>query len=236
MSVMLFQLGEAPEAVRAEHGGYASWFERAWGGPMVVVDGRQGGKLARARDFSAIVVTGSAASLVEPEPWMDDAAELVRDAHAAGTPLLGVCFGHQLIGRAFGVRVIVNPTGWEMGTCEVDVHEHGDKLFDGLPARIRVNLTHRDMVCPDENARGPKLRVLAKNDATPIQALALGEHIRGIQFHPELSGAVARGYIATRRHLLTHPRDPDAMMARTVDSEHGITVLRNFRRHFADRA
>ncbi len=233
---MLFQLGEAPESVRARHGGYASWFERAWDGPLTVVDGRAGGRAPSAKEFAGIVVSGSASSLAEPEPWMDDAAALVSDAHQTGTPLLGVCFGHQLIGRAFGGKVIVNPKGWEIGTCHVELHDEGaaDPLFQGLGRRLRVNLTHRDMVCPDANRATP-LRVLAQNDATPIQALAAGEHIRGIQFHPELSGAVARGYIDARRHLLA-PHDPDALIARTDDCPDGLAVMRNFRRHFVDRA
>jgi GMP synthase (glutamine-hydrolysing) len=227
---MLLLLGEAMDPIREVHGGYHQWFEAAWGGPLEGVDGRRGGRLPDPRGYAAIIVSGSPSSLVagEEEPWADAACELVVRAHDAGTPLLGVCFGHQLIGRAAGAKVVVNPTGWEIGTCEVRIHDHGQKdpLFTGLPPSLQVNLTHRDAIDP---ATLPgDVTVLAESDQTEVQAVAWGEHVRGIQFHPEISGAVARAYIDYRRHLLTD-RDPDALHARTADSPHGIAVLRNFR-------
>lgn len=237
--VMLFQLGEAPEPVRQRHGTYVEWFERAWDGPLTVVDGRSAAYRPhhlRPRDFAAIIVSGSPSSLAEPEPWMDDALALVRRAHEDGTPLLGVCFGHQLIGRAFGGTVVENPRGWEVGTCAVHLHEAArqDPLFSGLETTLSVNLTHRDMVALPADHAGP-LRVLAHNEATPIQALAAGEHIRGVQFHPEITGAVAQAYIEARRTFLAD-RNPDALIARTTDCPDGVAVMRNFRRHFVDRA
>lgn len=232
---MLLQLGEAPEAVRGAHGGYGYWFEQAWDGPLALVDGRRGGPLPRPRDYAGVVVSGSSASLAEaPLPgWMDDAADLVRRALDDGTPLLGICFGHQLIGYAFGGRVVANPLGWEMGSLRVAITDEGQKdpLFQGLGASIRVNLTHRDMIDPAAN----RLPVLATNDATAVQAVAVGEHIRGIQFHPEITGAAERGYIEARRSLLTG-QDPDALLAEATDCPDGIAVMRNFRRGLVEKA
>jgi GMP synthase (glutamine-hydrolysing) len=230
--VMLFQLGEAPDPVRAEHGCYSAWFERAWEASLQVVDGREGAALPDPRGFAGVVISGSARSLVEPEPWMEVAGAFVEDAYRAGTPVLGVCFGHQLLGRVFGGRIVENPSGWEVGTCDVDVACE-DPLFKGLPRRVRVNLTHRDMVDPSSLPSG--VRVLAGNEQTPVQALAVGDHLRGIQFHPEVNGAVARGYIEARRGLLTG-RDVDALIRTAVDSPDGLAVMQNFRRNFVDKA
>jgi GMP synthase (glutamine-hydrolysing) len=230
---MLLQLGEAIESVRAVHGGYASWYERVWEGPLHIVDGRAGLPIKlEPRDFAGIIVTGSARSLVRPEPWMDDAADLVIRAHAFGTPVLGVCFGHQLIGRCFGAPVVVNPKGWEIGTWAVSVHDVDDPLFTGLGHTLHVNLTHQDMVEP---GAGGDFRVIASNEQTPVQALAVDEHVRGIQFHPELTGVITRGYIDARRALLIG-QDPDALIERTGDCPDGVTVLRNFRRYFVEQA
>lgn len=228
---MLVKLGEAPPPVKARHGCYAEWFARAWDGPLTVADGRVA-RIPPGRDFAGVIISGSSASLTEPEPWMDEATDFVRRCRDDGTPLLGVCFGHQLIGRAFGAKVVVNPTGWEVGTCQVAVHRSDDPLFHGLAETIQVNLTHRDMIHAAENT---DLEVLASNEATPIQAVGVDDHIRGVQFHPEIIGSVARAYIDARRHLLAD-RDPDAIIARTTDSDHGVRVMRNFRRHFVERS
>lgn len=230
--VMLLQLGEAPEPVRELHGSYPTWFERAWEGELAIVDGREGRPLPDPRGYAGVVVTGSSRSLVEPEPWMEVSGAFVEDAYQAGTPVLGVCFGHQLLGRVFGAAVVENPIGWEIGTCEVEVVER-DPLFDGLAPRLRVNLTHRDMV--DPATLPPSVRVLAGNAATPVQALAVGDHVRGIQFHPEVSGAVARGYIEARRHLLAGC-DVDALVRGAVDCPDGVAVMQNFKRRFVEKS
>jgi GMP synthase (glutamine-hydrolysing) len=233
--VLLLQLGEASEPIRVVHGGYAGWYERAWEGSITVFDGRGGAPAPDPRGLAGIIISGSPQSLVEPEPWMDVAGELIERAHEAGTPVLGVCFGHQLIGRVFGGRVVENPRGWEIGTHEVELTDAGaaDPLFTGLPRRLKVNLTHRDMVELETLPAG--IRVLAGNTRTPIQAVAVGEHIRGIQFHPEVSGAVCRGYLESRRHLLGAD-DAEALLAAASDCPDGLVMMRNFRRLFVEKS
>jgi GMP synthase (glutamine-hydrolysing) len=234
LPVLLFQLGEAPDPVKRVFGTYPTWYERAWGGPLQVHDGRAAGRSPDPKDFAGIVITGSRSSLAEPphEPWVDEAADLVRRAHACGTPTLGVCFGHQLVAHAFGARVVRNPKGWEIGSHDIEVNDHGrtDPLFDGLPPRLRVNLTHEDIVDPDSLA-GTGLTNLAKSARCDIQVLAVDDHVRTVQFHPEIDGAICRAYILARKQLLAD-QDPDALLAATVDSAHGVTVMKNFKQRF----
>src|SRR5581483_2365591 len=76
-------------------------------------------------DYAGLLVSGSPESVATPAPWMEEVAELVRVAAAGGRPVLGVCFGHQLLGYAFGARVVRNPRGWELGTQEIALTEAG---------------------------------------------------------------------------------------------------------------
>jgi GMP synthase (glutamine-hydrolysing) len=231
--VLLLQLGEAPEVVVRVHGTFSSWYERAFAERLHIHDGRPGGRGPEPRDFAGMIITGSSASLSRPEPWMDDACDLVVRAADAGVPVLGVCFGHQLVGRAFGAAVTKNPRGWEIGTGEVGLTDAGrrDPLFTGLAPTLRVNLTHEDHVEPG----AAELEALAGNAHTPLQAVAAGPHVRGIQFHPEMTGAIIRSYIAARRPVLTG-LDPDALSARAADCPDGIAIFANFRRAFVARA
>ena len=200
-------------------------------------DLRRGGPAPEPRAFAGILVSGSRSSVTRPEPWVDDAADLVRRAHDAGTPTLGVCFGHQLIAHAFGATVERNPAGPEIGTLPIQLTDEGrrDPLFHGVGAgagAIRVNLSHEDAVAPRSLEPGP-LRILAHSALTPVQSLAVGEHLRGVQFHPEFSGPVCRAYLEQHRSDLGEERIA-ALLESASDTPDALAVLRNFRRLFVE--
>jgi GMP synthase (glutamine-hydrolysing) len=242
--MLLYKTGEtAPELVR-DLGDYFQWFSRLVGDAV---------ELARhfafrqprpcQMDFDALLVTGSPCSLVDPEPWMEEATSFVREVAESGRPVLGICFGHQLIGRAWGGAVRVNPNGWEAGTTEIELTDEGraDPLFDGLPAKIPVNMSHRDEVCP----LGPGVRRLAGGARCENQAIAVGDHVRGVQFHPEMNGAVIKRLIAYREPVLRQDaarrgcaadQQPDALIARSGDTPLSERVVKNFIRHFINHA
>jgi GMP synthase (glutamine-hydrolysing) len=172
---------------------------------------------------------------------MDEAAQFVRSAASAGLPVLGVCFGHQLVGAAYGGQVRVNPLGWEVGTVDVALTDagRGDPLFADLPPTLSVNQSHRDEVA----VLGPDTRQLATGAQTMNQAIAVGEHVRGVQFHPEMDAGVVRNIIEYRRKILeadaaARPgsRSIDERERGTRDTPDAEAVLRNFLRHFVARA
>jgi GMP synthase (glutamine-hydrolysing) len=235
--VLLYVLGHPPDPVAAAHGPFRRWFERIAGDTLDlrVFDGTTGAVPASPEEFAGAVLTGSPASMTEPEPWMEIAVEWLRHAAHAGTPVLGVCFGHQLIGAAYGGSVIKNPCGWEMSTHAVELTEDGraDLLFEGLDHRFDVNLSHADIVDADTLAPANGIRVLARNPMSEVQALAAGDSIRGVQFHPELTGAITRSYVEHRRDRLA---DPDAMAARARNCPAGAAVFANFTKHWIQRA
>lgn len=232
--ICLYVVGEPPPPVESAHGRFEDWFTRLCGQLPVdldPVDGSAGFIPAGLDAYDAFVITGSPASLTAPEPWMEAAVELVRHAYSERRPLLGVCFGHQLVGAAFGGAVIDNPRGWEVSTCAVELTEAGrrDPLFDGLPERIDVNFSHRDII--DETTISPMngVTVLAKNDLCAVQAVAAGPHVRAVQFHPEFTGSIISEYIRTRADDLP---DADDALSRAVDCPAGERVFTNFLRHF----
>lgn len=238
--VSLYVVGEPPPEVASLHGRFAPWFEALSADLAVTLEPFDGntGYLPDLNAVDAVVITGSPASLTAPEPWMEAGVELVRECYGRRIPLLGVCFGHQLIGAAFGASVVANPAGWELSTHPVSVRDEAvdDPLFAGLPSSFAVNSSHRDAVDAETVASGNGLRVLAHSEATPVQALAAGEHIRGVQFHPEFTAAITRSYLATRRqrYLDDGGHDEtavDALIERATDTPLAQTVYANFFRH-----
>jgi GMP synthase (glutamine-hydrolysing) len=178
-----------------------------------------------------VIVTGSSHSVTERAPWMLRLEAWLRDAVSAETPLLGVCFGHQILGQALGGEVRTNAAGRRLGTVEVTRTED-DPLFDGLPPAFAVNVSHRDHVAvPPPSVRG---LVRAPHDA--LHAFAAGANARGVQFHPEFDQRIVRGYIDARRGVLRDEgHDPDALHHAAEDAPSGQVVLCNFVRHFVDR-
>jgi GMP synthase (glutamine-hydrolysing) len=137
--------------------------------------------------------------------------------------VLGICFGHQLIAKAMGGEVQRNPRGREIGTVEVQ-RLADDPLFAGLPPCFAANATHMDTI-----TRLPEgARLLATSALDQIAAYALGS-ARCVQFHPEMDGDILRSLMEVRRPILeAEGFAVDEMIARTVDTTSGPTILQNF--------
>jgi len=233
MKVLVLRAGDAAAPVAARRGEFFSWIQReaagAYAGAWVEHDVRVGETLPSARDADAFVITGSSSSVTERAPWMLRTEELVVRIVEAGTPLFGICFGHQLIGQALGGLVAKNPRGREIGTVEVRVVPHAprDPILDGLGDRFRANHTHVDSVV----RLPPGARLLAETDLEPHAAFAMSDVVKAVQFHPEIDGDAMRGYIEARAHLIeAEGRDPAPILAAAVDAPEGASTLRSFLR------
>ena len=199
---LILETGVPIEPLR-RHGSFGHWIRVAAGlyarqvRHVRVLDGEA---LPDARDYAGVLVTGSGAMVTERLDWSERTADWLRDAAEAGRPLFGICYGHQLIAHALGGQVDYNPKGREMGTVEVRLHGAAahDPLFAGLPARIGAQATHLQTVL----APPPKAQVLAESDRDGCQAFRWGEAAWGVQFHPEFTTGVMRGYIHARAEAL----------------------------------
>lgn len=145
------------------------------------------------RECEAWLTTGSAASVGDEEPWIERLMELVRQAHATGTPFFGVCFGHQMIARALGGRVARSPHGWGVGVKEVTVWERAAWMEPARSSFLVLN-SHRDQV----TELPPSATVLAGNDHCPVGMLTVGERMAGMQGHPEFTPAYAQALMEWR--------------------------------------
>jgi len=188
-TVLVALLGDPGPAVRASLGGFERWFREGLEPAAEVRVAHRHGVRAAAAGADGIVVTGSYASMTERAPWMLALGEALLEA-AERAPVLGVCFGHQLLAAALGGTVERNPRGPEVGTGEVELTAAGqeDALLAGLPARLAVQQFHEDHVA----VAPPGAVLLATGAHTPVQAFAHGPRLRAVQFHPEFDAARVR--------------------------------------------
>jgi len=144
--------------------------------------------------FSGICLMGGPMSVNDPLAWIEDELVLIRNADAAGVPVIGHCLGGQLIARAFGAPVARNPVK-EIGWGQVRVTDQALAtrwLGDGVPERIEMFQWHGDTF-----ALPPDARNFLASDLCPRQAYVIerdGFAHLGMQFHCEMTPPLIRAW------------------------------------------
>ncbi|MEQ8764647.1 MAG: glutamine amidotransferase [Planctomycetota bacterium] len=195
-SILIVKTGSTVPSLIASRGDFEDFFAEALGVPvseLEVCDVSRGGTLPSVERCGPVIITGSPHTVHEKPDWSERAAEWLREAARRDHPVLGVCYGHQLLAHALGGRSHLNPNGREIGTPDVEILEP-DPLFEGLPNPLPVFETHSDAVLEAP----PGSRILASTSNTPIQALAVGDRVRSVQWHPEFDADILRGYVRAR--------------------------------------
>jgi len=196
--LLILKVGSTHPHIAAELQDFEHWIQAGLQDdslPVAVVDPREGQALPAQADIAGVVVTGSHSMVSDREPWSEATATWLRDTVAAEVPVLGICYGHQLLAHALGGEVGYHPQGIELGTVPVSLHEaaQDDPLFAGLPTQFDAQAAHRQSVqrLPD----GATL--LAGNHFEPHHAFRFGARAWGVQFHPEFGEAATRAYLVT---------------------------------------
>lgn len=230
--VLIVRTGRAPDAIADRHGDFPRWFRlglRLRHAQVRVVDVQHGESLPPPEECAGAVITGSASMVTERLPWSERTAGWIRDAMDIDLPLLGVCYGHQLMSHALGGRVDYLPGGREMGTVRLDAHEDAssDALGASLPSTFRAHATHEQSVL--ELPRGA--RSLARSDRDPHHLVRYGTHAISTQFHPEFSADVMRAYIHRKRDALREEGQcADSLLAHVAPTPAATMLLRGFLR------
>ena len=228
MRALILVTGDTVPAIAERRGGFPRWIEErtgaAWPGTWATHDLRTEAPLPGPREADAFFITGSSHSVTEQAPWMLRAGVLIRAIVDAGTPLLGLCFGHQLMADALGGEVQKNPRGREIGTVRVR-RLQADPLLDRLPDAFDIHATHVDTVV----RLAPGATPLAETDLEPNAAFRAGPRAWGVQFHPEFDADIMRGYLEARANLVrAEGGDPDALLAKVHDQARGADILGAF--------
>jgi GMP synthase (glutamine-hydrolysing) len=174
---------------------------------------------------SGVIVSGSASMVTAMEPWAKRCAAWVRDT-AGRVPLLGVCYGHQLIAHALGGKVDWMAGGPEYGTVEAALQPAArtDPLLAELPDRFLVQAAHHQSV-----ARLPSEAVLLADGATGVHAARFMPMTWGVQFHPEYDETISIALLEyVRDDLGKHGYDVDGAIAAVRPSPVALRVLTRF--------
>ncbi len=200
--LVILKTGSTYPDIRETFNDFDQWFRNRLGGhsQVEVVDVVTGADPGRPQNWHGILVTGSPAMVTDREPWSERTAAWLAEAVAQSVPVLGVCYGHQLLAHALGGESGYRTQGRESGTFEVSLlpEARNDALFRRLPDRFPAQLTHGQSVL----RLPPEAILLAKSDGDNHQAFRVGRHAWGVQFHPEFTADIMRAYLGIQAPAL----------------------------------
>ena len=216
MKIGILQAGHLPEPIQESIGGdyYLLYTQmlapfgietECWD----VVDGVFPESIDAAEGW---LITGSKFGVYDDQDWIAPLEEFVRQAHAAEKPMVGICFGHQLIAQALGGKVEKYSGGWNVGNTEYD--------WDGTP--LSLNAWHQDQVIePPEGAN-----VLGKGANCDIAFLDYGSGAMSVQPHPEFSSHEIGMLIDARKGVVPDDRLAMARDGLTAANDNRIAAAR----------
>ncbi len=242
--LLIIQMGVPPQDISARFGEQGRWMQDALGRidgaaaqpwqadafPLNVVRPSFGEALPALDTVAGAVITGSWNMVTDLEDWSERTAGWIRQAHAAHVPMLGICYGHQLMAHALGGVVDFHPQGRELGCYALqtlaDVSD--DPWLSHLPADFNALLSHEQTVLTAPDCA----RVLARSAHDPHQILRYGAHALSVQFHPEFSPALMHACISRRAgELASQGVDTDAMLGNIQATPHAHEILVRFAQH-----
>lgn len=229
--ILILKTGSTHAHIRERLGDFEDWIASGLrqGGDATVLthDAMAGGALPAASSLAGVVITGSHAMVSEREPWSEALLPWLRDAVAGGLPVLGICYGHQLLAHALGGEVAHHPQGVEIGTVQVTRRQESDEdpLLGGLPTTFAAQAVHWQSV----RKLPPGARWLASSAHEAHHAFRVGERAWGVQFHPEFSDEALRAYLGGMDELLgAQGRDAPAIRAGLQPTPEAASVLPRF--------
>jgi GMP synthase-like glutamine amidotransferase len=221
------------EPLRKEYGSYGLMFidlltasGANW--DMQIYPVIQGTYPASLDAFDVCLITGSKFDSFADDAWIVQLREYVKTLHALKKPMVGVCFGHQLLAHALGGRTERSSTGWGLGVMAYPVLER--PAFVSGPDIVRLIISHQDQV----RALPADARLLMSNEFCPYAAFYIPHLVLALQGHPEFSRQYALDLLSHRESRL--PADAVAHARQTLQSDHDGLLTGQWIRRFVEHS
>lgn len=213
MRIGILQCGQSPAQLKRDLGDYPDMFVRLLAGrgfdfTTWHVEGMEFPQ--DIHDADGWLLTGSRHGAYEDHAFIPPLEDFIRRVHDAGVPMVGICFGHQIIAQALGGTVVKHPGGWAVGAQDYD--------FGGQP--VTLNAWHQDQVV----ALPPGAQVAGRNAFCENAALIYGDRAFTMQAHPEFGDDFIQGLMDTRAKGVV-PDDLLAGAAARMGQADGASLL-----------
>lgn len=198
MLIGIIETGRPPGDLDKTHGNYPAMFQRLLSSVAEDLEfftraALDGDVPDDPRSADAWLITGSRYGVYERHDWIVRLEGFVRQAYDAKVPMIGICFGHQVIASALGGQVVKSDKGWGVGHHEYAVTQTRPWMSRTTDT-LNLNAVHQDQVVdlPDG------AEVLATSPFCENAVLAYGDGALTFQPHPEFNDAFKRDLITDR--------------------------------------
>ena len=226
--IALIKTGCTIEQIKPKHGDFEDWFAEGLGvSGLLQIDVFNQQQLPGPENLAGIVITGSPAMVSARLDWSERTAAWLYQAVQTGIPVLGVCYGHQLLANALGGRAGPNPAGRQIGTVNAQLidSKENDSLLGHLPTTFAAQASHSEVVLE----LPPGAKRLATSPLDDNFSIRYAEKVWGVQFHPEFSPPVMSDYIRYREAALREEGlNPEQLLDRVTDAKKAKSVLKTF--------
>lgn len=216
--VGILEADEVDVSLRERYGDYPAMFRELLADSsrldFRVYRASRGELPATLEENDAYLITGSRYSVYDDEPWIRALGELVVRLDAERRPIVGVCFGHQLIAHVLGGRTGPAPAGWCVGVQRTEILLPMPWM-DPFRESVSLPASHRDQVAvlPD------RARVFATSDRCPVAGYVIDDHVLAIQGHPEFGKPYSRALLERRREVVGEERYREAVGSYEVETD-----------------
>jgi len=223
--IYIIKAGTTFENIVAKYGDFEDWILKYIEGVETqVVDVQKGEEFPRIANCSGIIITGSHAMVTQEHPWSLKIEEFIKELIKFEIPLLGICYGHQLLAKSLGAKVNFHPNGMELGSVNISTTKESksDPIFKHLPTDFDVHVVHaQSALTLPKNAV-----LLASNDFEKNHAFKIGANAWGVQFHPEYDANIMKAYIS--EVAKDKPINEEEISLHVKDTIHANKIIKLF--------
>ncbi len=234
--IAIIQTGQAIPSALEKYGDFNDWFIRGMDiDPSQTKTYRVFEQLdfPNIKNIAGIIVTGSGTMVTEELDWSKATINWLKPLLDKDIPILGICYGHQLLAKSLGGVVEWNPNGRETGQVEMHLTSNlrNDLLFANIAAPnsncLKLFATHQQSVTQLPS----NVTLLGSTNLDPNHAFRYKKHIWGLQFHPEFTADIIKEYIHARAtDLIQEGLNPTKLIASIENTSKGMLLLERFKR------
>ncbi len=228
--LFIIKAGSTFPDMAAEQGDFEDWIINGLGldnSLLEVVDVENGGALPDLSVVRGAVISGAHAMVTQNLDWSLTLEVWTKQLVEAKIPVLGICYGHQILARAMGGTADFHPKGTEIGTTEIICLPESvqDSLFKDLPGTFKGHVVHSQSVI---QLPGNAV-LLAQNAFESHHGFRIGDSAWGVQFHPEFSIRAMRGYIEHLAETVSSEgQNPENLIRGLEETPHSAALLTRF--------